>query len=250
MHPILIKIFGITITYYGLLVATGVIFGLFLASKLGNFLGLDENKIFDIGIFTVIFAIVGARIFYILLNFKYFLMTPGRYIFSRAGFVFLGGFIGGAAYIVIYALVKKIHLGELGDIYAPALAIGHAIGRQGCLLNGCCYGIECSPHAFFATKFNNLLGYHLPTQLFESIAELFIFLILINIFRKRRFRGQVMVSYVILYSIWRFFIEFIRGDYSPDQVYILHFTFSQVIILIFLPIMILLYLILKKYDKI
>ncbi len=250
MHPILIKIFGITITYYGLLVATGVIFGLYVSSKLGKFLNFDENKIFDIGIFTVIFAIIGARIFYIILNFKYFLMSPGRYILSRAGFVFLGGFIAGLAYIVIYALIKKIHLGTLGDIFAPGLAIGHAIGRQGCLLNGCCYGIECSPHAFFATKFAHLSGYHYPTELFESVAELLIFLVLIQVFRRRKFRGQVMVLYVILYSIWRFFIEFIRGDYSPDQVYFLHFTFSQVLIVIFLPLLFILYFILKKYDKI
>jgi phosphatidylglycerol:prolipoprotein diacylglycerol transferase len=248
MHPIFLKIFGLTITYYGLFVATGVITGLVIARKLAYFFKMDGEKIFDLGILIIIFSMIGARIFYIFLNWTDFLDNPMSYIFSRAGFVFLGGVIGGTAFGIIYALIKKLKIGTLADIFVSGLAIGHAIGRQGCLLNGCCYGKRLDQGDFFATYFFTTGDFRIPTQLYESLAEIVIFFILIQILKRRKFSGQVFISYVIFYGIWRFFLEFLRGDFV--RYYFLHLTFSQVILIFLLPILFVIYFILKKYDKV
>ncbi len=253
MSPDLCKIFGLQITYYGLMVAIGVYWGLMTAQRLARNAGIDPDKVFDLGIFMIVFAIIGARLFYIILYFKDFLAHPAAYIFTRAGFVFLGGLACGFSAGIIFALIKKLPIGILSDVYAPALALGHAIGRQGCLLNGCCYGKCVHAGTFFATHFGEYAAdgtavFRVPTQLWESLGLFIIFILLSLIAKKKKFNGEVFLSYVALYSVLRFSLEFFRGDY--EKLYILGLTFSQVIILILLPVIFLIYHLLRKNEKI
>ena len=247
MHPEIFSIGNFVISYYGLLVAIGVLVGLLIAQRLAFSAGIDGNKVFDLGIMLVIAAILGARLFYIILNWKDFLSSPMDYIFSRSGFVFLGGFIGALAFGIPYAIHKKLHLWDLADIFVTGLAFGHAVGRQGCLLNGCCYGKEICETSFFATRFMTIPGWHIPTQLFESMGEFIIFAILLIVFPKRKFKGENFIIYLIIYGILRFILEFFRGDYQ--HLFIWGLTFSQLIIIIFVPVMSGVYYILRKYGR-
>ncbi|MGA9996976.1 MAG: prolipoprotein diacylglyceryl transferase family protein, partial [Pyrinomonadaceae bacterium] len=143
--------------------------------------------------------------------------------FIRSGGVFFGGFIGAVA--VGYLLIRRYKLSwwKTADAFAPGIALGQAIGRQGCFAAGCCWGKPTSLP--WGVKFTELgheitgvpVGIHLhPTQLYESFAALALFFFLLRLHRRKRFSGQVILFYAVLYSAIRFTIEFFRDDPRGD----------------------------------
>lgn len=135
------------------------------------------------------------------------------YIFG--GSVFYGGLLGGMAAGIIYGKAKKLDLNEYSDICAPIVPLFHFFGRIGCFLGGCCYGIESS---FGFTVHNNPLNpsindvQRFPVQLLEASLNLILFFVLFYLLRKNKLKGILFAAYLIMYSVIRFFDEFLRGD--------------------------------------
>ena len=223
MFPQLFHIGGFAVPTYGILVATGVLLGLWISVRNSARQGIKPENAWDFGIAVVLAGILGSKILYILVDWKIYAEHP-KEIFSlstlQAGGVFSGGLIG--AFIVAWWFLRKYNMPALAtcDAFAPGLALGHAVGRIGCFSAGCCYG-KPTTH-FWGITFTNPLananaGTPLnvplePTQLIESAAELIIFGILAWMFARKKFDGQVFGAYLFLYGIARFLIEFLRDD--------------------------------------
>jgi phosphatidylglycerol:prolipoprotein diacylglycerol transferase len=219
MYP---EIFHLSFLHtYGVLVALAFLVALWLAARLARRAGLNEESVTNLGIYCALSAIGGAKLMMFLVDMPYYLEHPGE-IFSfstlKAGGVFYGGLI--AALAVAWWYMRKTGLAPLktADVFAPAIALGHGIGRLGCFSAGCCWGVEC--HLPWAVTFTNpaanqLVGVPLgiplhPTQLYESVAEFAIFAVLYRRIRKPHAPGAVISLYLILYSAVRFLVEFFR----------------------------------------
>jgi len=223
VFPQLFHIGSFGIPTYGILVATGVLVGLWISVRNSERQGIRPENAWDLGIAVVLAGILGSKILYILVDWHSYAEHP-RDIFSlatlQAGGVFSGGLIAGFA--VAAWFVRKHHMPALAtcDAFAPGLALGHAIGRLGCFAAGCCYGKPT--HHFWGVTFTSPvansnagtpLGIPLePTQLIESAAELGIFILLSWMFSRKKFDGQILGTYFFLYGVARFLIEFLRGD--------------------------------------
>jgi len=235
MHPILFHIGGINIYSYGVLVATGVLAGLWWARKQAPRAGLDPDKIWNMGIYTVLVALLLAKVWLILSDWDYYVANP-RDIFSlntfQSGGTFYGGIVGAILMIVLYSYFQKMPLLPVMDTIVAGLPLGHGIGRLGCFAAGCCYGkpttvawgvVFTNPAA--AQLAGTPLGVHLhPTQLYEAAAEFLNFLILVWIGKRQRFTGQIIATYFLLYGVERGTIEFFRGD--PGRTMMFHDTVS------------------------
>ncbi|GAC1433523.1 MAG: prolipoprotein diacylglyceryl transferase [Terriglobales bacterium] len=215
---------------YGLLVALGVLVGLWISVRNSQKQGINADHAWNFGILVVLFGIVGAKILYIINDWSIYAAHP-REIFSlstlQAGGVFSGGLIG--AFVAAAWYIRKHHMPALAtcDAFAPGLAIGHAIGRVGCFAAGCCYG-KATNHFWGVTFTNQLANYWTgtplnqalePTQLFESVVELANFFILMWMFKRKKFDGQVFGAYLFLYGVARFFLEFLRDDPGRGEVF-------------------------------
>ncbi|MDR0723615.1 MAG: prolipoprotein diacylglyceryl transferase, partial [Endomicrobium sp.] len=156
-------------------------------------------------------------IFYILTNLIEYMANPLD-IFKvwQGGLVYYGGFIAVVVFTIMYCKIKNMQVLFLGDFFSPALALGHAIGRLGCFFAGCCYGKETNMSwgvVFKDKQSLAVLGEHLhPTQIYESLGNLFIFFILLFYTKKERKVGNVFAVYLILYAVLRFLVECFRGD--------------------------------------
>lgn len=221
-----------------MLVACGVLVGLLISVHNSEKEGINPDTAWNFGILIVLAGIVGAKILYIINEWS--THSTLREIFSlntlQSGGVFSGGLIAALAAGAWY--IRKHRLPALAtfDAFAPGLAMGHAIGRVGCFAAGCCYG-KPTQHWWGVTFTNPLaalvetpLNQPLqPTQLFESAAELAIFFILMWMFKRKKFDGQVFAAYLFLYGIARFLIEFLRGDPGRGEVFGTLMTGTQLI---------------------
>ena len=221
MFPQLIRIGSFALPTYGALVASGFLIALLLAARLGERAGLDPDRVSSLGVYVAIAAIVGAKAFYVLGDFSYYSHNPSQ-LFSlgtlRAGGVFYGGLLPALAVAIWYLRRSGLPALRTADTFAPALALGHAIGRVGCFAAGCCWGRPA--RLPWAVTFTNpvareIVGVPLgiplhPTQLYEAAAELVIFFILWVRFRRPHRDGSVIGLYLLLYSAFRFAVEFWR----------------------------------------
>lgn len=202
---------------YGLLVAAGFIVGISLALHFGKKEGISKEKILDIGFLSLVSAIVGSRLLFVIIEYRHFSQNLIE-IFKiwEGGLVFYGGLLLVIPVLFSYFKRHTLPTWTMLDILAPCLAIGHAIGRIGCFSAGCCYGKPTElPWGITFTHPLSMatIGISLhPTQLYESIAELGIFAFLILFKKYKKFDGQILWLYILLYSGARFFIEFFRGD--------------------------------------
>lgn len=212
MHPVLIKFGALEIHTYGVLVALGFIAGIGLAQRRARAENIPKERIGDLGVWLIVSAMLGAKLFHIIFFWDEFSAAwqDSGTASLRAGFVFFGGFVGATLTGVYYARRHNLALAKLADVFAPALALGHALGRLGCFFEGCCYGKACSqPWAVLLP--GHVQRVH-PTQLYEAAGNLLIFAWLAN-HRKQR-DGEIWWSYVLSYGVLRFGIEFFRGDYA------------------------------------
>lgn len=218
MHPILFKIGPLTIHTYGLLVAAGFLLGLGLAVRQAKKEGIAPNKIVDLGFYILLSALIGSRLFFIFINAGYYMKNLLE-IFKiwEGGLVFYGGVLLVVPAFLWYVRKNSLGIWSTADLFAPSLAISHAMGRIGCFFAGCCHGkpVEGLPWAVTFTDPESLalIGIPLhPTQLYESLGEFLNFFILIILRRYKSFNGQLFMTYILLYSVLRFVVEFYRGD--------------------------------------
>jgi phosphatidylglycerol:prolipoprotein diacylglycerol transferase len=243
MHPILLELGPLTVYTYGLLLAAAYLLGLKLAMVRAQARGLDAARVLDLGIYIIISALIGAKLLLVITDYKTFISDPRELLtLARSGGVFYGGLI--LAVIVALWHIRKVGLPlwTTCDVFAPGIALGHVIGRFGCLFAGCCYGKPTTmpwgitftnPEA--ARNVGTPLGVPLhPTQLYEAGAEFLILTVLLATEKKGRpFAGRTFWLYMLLYAISRFIIEFFRGD---DRGAIGAFSTSQFISLILAPL--------------
>lgn len=237
MHPTLFKIGSFELASYGLMTALG--YGaacMYLVPRLKK-INLDKDTFWNLIFITFLGALIGAKLLFVLLNWNQLGATAAQKFSTiirdfRYGFVFFGGMITAVCALTIYIKKKKLPFFKVADFMIVGLPLGHALGRIGCLLAGCCYGRPTSlpwgvtftdPHSLVAPE---LLGLPLhPTQLYESIANLILFFFLHKLYNKPHKDGMILLMYVACYSLLRFCIEFFRGDYrgifvlglSPSQ---------------------------------
>ncbi len=257
MHPILFRIGPLTIHTYGVLVATGFFLGLGLAMKTAGREGIGKEQILDLGFFILIAALVGSRLLFVITEWRYYLKNPiGILKLWEGGLVFYGGLLLAIPVAIFYIRRHSLPLWKTADIFAPAIAIGHSIGRLGCFAAGCCYGKPTDLP--WAVTFSNPecltpkgVPLH-PTQLYESIGEFAIFIVLMITRRAKSFDGQLFWLYVMLYAPLRFLVEFFRGDDIRGFIYG-RISVSQGISAIVFPIAVFVFLMLrienKKKDK-
>ena len=217
MHPILIKIGSVPLYTYGLFVALGFLTALGLAQKEARRLGEDPGLMVDLGFYLLIAAIVGSRVFFLLVNPEVVLENPlAAFQIWKGGLVFYGGFIAALVTALVFVRKKKLPFMRVADIFSPGLAAGHAVGRIGCFFAGCCYGKECDLP--WAVVFKDPLslaptGVHLhPTQLYSVAANLMVFGILWFSRKRIARQGRLFWLYVLLYGVIRTILEFFRGD--------------------------------------
>ncbi len=222
MHPTLFELGPVTVYTYGVLLAAAYLLGLKFAMVRGRQRGLDESLVMDLGIYIIISALIGAKLMLLLVDFRHFTQNPAELVgLLRSGGVFYGGLILSVVVALWYLRRHRLPMWTTCDAFAPGIALGHVVGRLGCLMAGCCYGRPTDvPWAvvFTNTEAAANVGTPLdvplhPTQLYEAGAELLILgLLLQTESRGRTFPGRTFWGYILLYGISRFIIEFYRGD--------------------------------------
>ena len=245
MYPELFRIGTFPVTTYGIFLAVGMLLALFTASRLAARDGLARDRVYDLGLWTLVGGLVGSKVLMLFVeeNVNIFSLD-----FLRSGGVFYGGLLGGFFAVVLLVHRYKLPVWKVADAFAPAVALGQAFGRQGCFAAGCCWGKET--HLPWGVHFTDLgheyTGvpvyyadgsdmYLHPTQLYESFIMLAVFGFLIYLHRHKKFDGQILIAYGIIYALVRFTIEFIRDDPRGDLLGITTLTglsTSQVISLI------------------
>ena len=255
LYPTLFSLGPLKIHTYGALIALGISLALFYLSKQSKKYGFDYQKILDISIYLVLSGIIGARVFYVIIEYRNFEGdVTGIFKIWEGGLVFYGGFL--TAFATGYYLVRKYKLPvwKTLDLFAPAVPLAHTFGRMGCFFAGCCYGKPTSlPWAITFKNPDSLaqpvlnIPIH-PTQIYESLSNLIIFLFLHWLQKHKSFDSQISWTYVILYSIMRFLVEFLRGD-ERGFVFDGLLSTSQLITLIMIPFAVFMMLIMSKNKK-
>ena len=229
MYRYLLRIGPFTIYAYGAMLALAFIAGTCLAVKRAQRKGIPATQIIDLVFYILLSSILGARILFVLLNLDYYkerLLDTLK--IWEGGLVFYGGLIFAFFTVVWFLKKNKLPVWKVADILAAPLAFGIAIGRMGCFLNGCCYGkisfsqgfcfpAKDNPPAFAQQVSDGLIPPGavsslpvLPTQLYELLACLVIFFLLLWLERKKHFAGFSFWMFILLYSFFRFVIESLR----------------------------------------
>lgn len=210
MDRVAFTIFGIDVMWYGVLIATGMLIGIALAVREAKRVGISEDDVLNIAIIAIPVAIICARLYYVIFSWDYYSQNPGEIFNIRGGGLAIhGGLIGGILTGFIYAKVKKLDFFKTADAVMVGMPLAQAIGRWGNFINGEAHGGPTSlPWGIMVDG----VKVH-PTFLYESIWDFGIFLFIMFYMRKKKtYEGEVIVSYITLYSIGRFFIEGLRTD--------------------------------------
>jgi phosphatidylglycerol:prolipoprotein diacylglycerol transferase len=234
VHPIAFHLGSFPIRWYGIMMALAFIAGLWTATRRARRANVSGDAIADVTLWLMVGSILGARFVYVTTYWKQeFAGQKFSEIFAiwNGGLVYYGGLIGATIAGAAYLAWKKLPVLRIADILAPSIALGSVFGRVGCLLNGCCYGRACDlPWAihFPADHETHGLGVH-PTEIYDGLLNLILYLGLAWLFRRRKFDGQIFALYLIGYAICRFTVEFFRGDYPPDHIHEGMFTSAQLL---------------------
>lgn len=224
MHPDIFKIGPLQIHSYGLMLAISFLLGIFLAIHRAKKQKIDPNKIMDLAVVIVISAIVGARFLYVIFHLDEFrghwldMINPFQSSgeIGIAGLTMLGGFLAALFSGLIYLKLKKLAVLKIADIITPSLGLGIFLTRIGCFLNGCCYGTPTTAPWGMIFPSESAAGYHFtntpihPAQLYSSFYGLAIFFLLLLLERWKKFDGFLLFSFLILYGIARFIVDFYR----------------------------------------
>ncbi len=241
MHPELLKFGTLSVKAYGFMLAVSFLAGIFLTARRAAKTGvMKPEKVFDLGIFIMLGSVAGARIVFVLINwdayqdniFSIFKLEGG----GIGGLSMHGGLIGGAFAGVWFARRNKISIPHLADLVAPMIALGLGLTRVGCFLNGCCRGVEAGPQCPFPVKFPDEMIYRHPSQLYESLFGFILFAALYAYSGKNKNPGRVFLLFLLLYSVFRFFIEFLRRGVSA-KLFVLGLTEAQAASLILIGIL-------------
>ena len=243
MHPILFEIGDWPVYSYGVLLAAAYLVALQMAVVRARRRGIDGTRVMDLGIYLIIAALVGAKLMLVVVDFDYFRSQPRELLsLVRAGGVFYGGLLAALAVAIVLVRRYQLRIWTTADLFAPGIALGHVIGRLGCLMAGCCYGTPTDvpwaitfTNPLAASNVGTPLGVPLhPTQLYDAGAELLIMVVLLATERRGRpFEGRTFWLYMLLYAISRYIVEMFRGD---DRGTMFGVSTSQFVSLLVVPL--------------
>lgn len=243
MHPIICTIGPFSIYSYGLMLALAFTTGVSLACRQAKEEKVSPDIIFNFCFLIFISGIIGARIFYIIGNISHYLKNPLEIIMlQHGGLAWFGGLIFATLCGIIYLKKKRLPVYQTLDLIIPFVALGQAIGRIGCLLNGCCFGRASKFGLYFEVHSAELI----PTQLYSSALLIIIYIILRLIQQRPHKDGEVFYSYLFLYSLKRFSIEFWRAD---SQRILASLTLFQVLSLVLFIISLFKFASIKRIKK-
>jgi phosphatidylglycerol:prolipoprotein diacylglycerol transferase len=249
MHPILFHIGSLPIRAYGTLLVLGFLVGLWRAMRVcahrmqtepeGSPRRIDPDTIFDIGILGLMVGILGARVVFVILDWGDFAKRPLDALKVWSGGLSLhGGMLFGILFLIFYCRWKKLSLLAVGDLCATSWAIAYAIGRIGCLLNGCCYGAVCDlpwarPFRFPDERHPGFLTppSH-PTQLYGTLFNLVFFFLLTRWEKRPRRDGEIFFGYIALYGAYRFIVENFRVGGTASNLPGLPLTLTHIVSLL------------------
>ncbi len=233
---------NVEVRWYGILLTLGIVLGVCYALYRARHEGISTDDVLDFAIWTVLLAVIGARLYYVLTTLK---DSAGKWRYHsfidviaiwEGGIAMYGSIIGGACALILVSRVKKYDktkILKIFDMVSPGVMLGQIIGRWGNFVNGEAHGIETSENFFLRMGLmgaadganRNYFTYFHPTFLYESVWNLIGF-VLINVFyKKKKFDGQVMLMYLAWYGFGRMLIEGLR----TDSLYIGVFRISQVV---------------------
>jgi len=249
MYRILFTIGSFPIYSYGVMVALAFIVGIFWAMKEAKERGENPERVLDISLYVILGALIGGRLAYVLQYLDYYLKDPIKILYFRqGGLAFLGSFILAFILGALYVSRNKLSFWKYTDIAAPSVAIGIGVGRIGCFLNGCCFGVVSEnygikfpslymPPVYLQQLEDGLIASGstctlpvIPTQLYTSLYGFLIFFILHWMKKYKKYDGFIFLSFLILYSISRFTIEFFRFYENNYKVFNL-LTITQTILI-------------------
>jgi phosphatidylglycerol:prolipoprotein diacylglycerol transferase len=212
MDPVCFYIGSKAIYWYGVMLALGFLAAVVHLTVLGMREGRPAGFGSDAALWMMLAGILGARTAYVIVNFDLFSQDYWAMIrIDQGGLVFYGGFVFAVLAGVIFSRLKKISFWAFADYIVSALPIGHAFGRLGCLLNGCCYGKASDlPWALDQQEASR----H-PVQLYEALFNILVYFFLLYFYPRRRREGEVLAVYCMIYAAGRFSLEFLRGDERP-----------------------------------
>ena len=230
---------AIPVHTYGILVAAGFLVAMSLAARAAERSGLNRDKVLDLSFGILIAAMVGSRVLFIIVNWdEYAHDLPGIFQFWKGGLVFYGGFIGAVLFSLWYMRRNDMPFLQYADAMGPTVAIGQALGRLGCFAAGCCWGGACDVHYPLAARFPpeslayqsqvaarvieagapSTISIH-PTQLYEALGCALIFLFLTYWRSRKRFHGELLALYLMMYAPLRALVETFRGDEERGRVF-------------------------------
>lgn len=236
INPVAFSIFGMDVMWYGILIALGASLAIYFATKLAKLEGIKEDTVTDFAMFALILGVLGARAYYVLFNLDYYLSNPSQILAIRnGGLAIYGGIITGIAVAYIYTKKKRINFFKFLDVFAPGLALAQGIGRWGNFINQEAHGAPTNvPWGIMVDG----VKVH-PTFLYESIVDVGIFLFLFfYMYKRKKFDGQIVATYGLIYGIGRFFIEGMR----TDSLYFLGMRVSQLVSLGIVAIAVILFM--------
>jgi phosphatidylglycerol:prolipoprotein diacylglycerol transferase len=221
IDPIALSLGPIQVHWYGVIIGVGIALALYLAMREGERRGLHKDIFPDLMLWAIPIAILSARIYYVAFEWEYYSQNPGDIIkIWNGGIAIHGALIGSVITGIVFSKKRNISFWKLADIAAPSIIIGQAIGRWGNFINQEAHGGEVTrsfleglflPDFIVNQMYINGAYYH-PTYLYESIWNLLGFILLLALRRVNLRQGEIFLSYVIWYSIGRFFIEGMRTD--------------------------------------
>ncbi len=223
MYPEICKIGPFTIYSYGLMLVMAFMVSTALLTLQAKKQNISPDTIFNLAFIVFIAGIVGARILYITENLGYYIKNPIEAIMlQHGGLSWFGALLLGAFLGIVYLKNKKLLIYKILDLVVPFVALGQGIGRIGCLLNGCCFG-KISKFGIYFSVHKLVL---IPIQIYSSLLLIVIFVILRFLQDKPHKDGEIFFTYLLLYSVKRFFIEFWRAD---NEIIFLGLTLYQII---------------------
>ncbi|MCS6830011.1 MAG: prolipoprotein diacylglyceryl transferase [bacterium] len=215
MHPVLFHIGPLEVRSYGVMIVVGFALAVWWSMRTAPRYGIDAQNVLDMVLGTALTGVLTSRLVFVLLNWQGFAREPLRTLyFWEGGLSFHGAVVGGGLAVAVMSRRRGIPFLQLADVLAPGVALAYAVGRIGCFLGGCCYGVPTNLP--WACSFQDPFNPHVhtppshPTQLYASLSNLFIFALLARMQKPPHPVGKVFWAYLVLYGVYRFIVEFWR----------------------------------------
>ena len=230
MYPILLTTPWFNVYSYGLMMAVGYAIGTWVILREVDRDGLPSEPVFDMLLLQMVVGVLGARLLYLLEYSSQLATVPSFFDFEKGGLTFYGAVISSFVFDLLFLKFKGLPFWRVMDSVGIGLAVGMIFARTGCFLNGCCFGVACGyPWGVVFSKVSPTPVH--PTQLYEAFGGFLLFVLMKSLQHRRRSYGHLFLGFIAGYAIFRFLLEFWRGD---NPVFLLGMSLSQVLGLVLL----------------